>query len=285
MKVAQSEISRPKISVIVLGHPITSHPATSIITETLYSIRLIKGVEVESIIVSHDGIRMFAGLGMRKKYKLYLENLENGLKHIDFESKTFKVIKRKFRGHLNGNIRSALQHVETEFILVVQQDFPFVREVELKSLINLMRQNPRIRHLRFNKNENKRRGWDAGNEERQLFFRELGTTPQVIQTLAWSDENHLTRKSYYQQVVFPILGKIRTFPESILNQLSSAETHELFGTYVVGGMGDGPMIRHLDGSLSDLQKKGFAKRWNILKRRFMWSFYFRWGKLRLWFMN
>ncbi len=269
-----------KLTVIVLCHPIESHPNTQIVQTTLKSLSYLKEVEIEAVIVSHDYPRIFASKTLKHNYMEYRKRI--GRIGIEFEKK-YQVrimFARKF-GHLVGNIRHALSQVSTDYILLVQQDMPFVRETNIHELLELMEREPQIKHVRFNKNQNIRRGWDAGSAERKNFYSETNTDPKLIQTLAWSDENHLTTKKYYEQVVLPIVGKLKTFPESVLNQLSNEETHSLFGTHIVGQLNEAPLINHLDGSLSNVQRIGIDAKLNRLRRRILWSLYYRVGKKNL----
>lgn len=270
-----------EISVVILGHPIISHPSPKLILEVIKSLDLLTGVELRNCIIAHDGLKLFAGFDTRRRYREYLGQLSQELQGKELDTRSYKIIRRSTKGHLIGNLRNALKHVDTEFVLIVQQDLKFIKKIDLGSYLKLMMEEGKIKHLRFNKSVNIARGWDCGTEDRRLFFGETGTLPPTIQTLSWSDENHLTRKIYYEKVIFPIVTYLRTFPESIMNMLSNRNTHSVFGTYIAGGGGESPAIKHLDGSLSDVVKTGSKAYLNKLKRRVTWSVYFRFGKITL----
>jgi hypothetical protein len=269
-----------EVTPIILCHPLVSHPSSGLVLKTINSLSNIKGATFPKVIVAHDLPQSRISKKTKDKFWLYVNRLPMDLEKLPTKVK-YEIIFNSRHGHLIGNIKNALQGVETKYILLVQQDMPFIKEINLDKYLSLMEQRSDIRHIRFNKVRNMKRGWDAGNHERADFFRQVETNPKLLQTLAWSDENHLTTKEYYQNVVFPIVGKLKTFPESILNQLASIENHSLLGTYVAGEFGDEPNIKHMDGSLSDVPTFGFVSKLKKMKRRFQWSIYYRYGKFKL----
>jgi hypothetical protein len=275
-------MSNSSVTVIVACHPVSSHPSARMVMQTVESLHNIVGIEPLNCIISHDGVRLLARAKERKKYKEYLKNLASELDTKSSTADRFLIVRKKSRSHLTGNLKNAIKYVKTEFVLVVQHDLMFIKSINLDSYLTLMRLNSNVKHLRFNIRPNTRRGWDAGDKDRYDSFGEVPVKPPICKTLAWSDHNHLTRTDYYKKIVFPLVGPLRTFPESVLNQISSRDTHSIFGTFIAGPLGESAAITHLDGSNSDVvQEEGVRTAFLKVKKRLLWTIFFHVGKLNL----
>lgn len=275
-------MANDSVTVIVTCHPVTSHPSASMIMQTLESLYNIVGIEPLNCIIAHDGVRLLARAKERKRYKEYFKNLTSELENKSSSVDSFFIVRKRTRSHLTGNLKNAIKYVKTEFILVVQHDLMFIKSIDLDPYLTLMRLNPDIKHLRFNVRSNTKHGWDAGDTERFDFFGEVPVKPSICKTLAWSDQNHLARTDYYRKIVFPLVGKLRTFPESVLNQISTMETHSLLGTFLAGPFGDDAAITHLDGSNSDkIQEAGVTAAFLKKKKNLLWTVFFHAGKFNL----
>lgn len=263
------------LTVLVVASPVKSHPSTAILDETLESLKAHLNLEIGQpgtpFVIAHDGLSPFASWQVRKNFKHYL------LSAREAHPQNTVVIRLSRRRGLTRNIENGLAHVATPFVLIVQHDLPFCAPVDFDAAMALIRSNEDIKHLRFNRFDNNEAGWDAGvpaalkvdPEIRSSFFCEIDVSPgvSVMQTLNWSDNNHLTSVSYYPQVVFPVVGRRRIPPERAMIPLVTPETHFTFGTYVWGGLSQAAVISHTDGR--EFRNTIFGRamvRYNVLKR-------------------
>ena len=94
--------------------------------------------------------------------------------------------------------------------------------------------------------------WDCNPSYRKLLYKEESVSVQgknfsYIRTLGWSDNNHLTTRDYYLNLILPLVGRRRIFPENVANLASGIFNHKLLGTFIYGGLGEQQTIFHLDG--------------------------------------
>jgi len=251
------------LTIIVVASPIPSHPSCEIIEETISSLSFLGNPNQIPIILAHDAPHPRSASSDRASYAEYLTRLE--AKYGSDESISISV--GKTWGHLIGNITEALRHVHTRYVLIVQHDLPFVRSVDLDSVLDVMNSYEQVKHVRFNKRSNIAVGYDGLTPVDAAFFEEerflaANSTKSLslVRTSAWSDNNHVCRKDYYGQVVQPIVGGMRLPPESI-NFLNSPLTHGYFGTYIYGPISGEAVIRHLDGRMSGKAAEPRDQRW------------------------
>jgi hypothetical protein len=179
----------------------------------------------------------------------------------------------------------------------VQHDLPFIRPVDLREAVATMVEDSRVKHLRFNLLPNSEAGWDSGvppglnmaPRVRSGFHKQVeslrGTS--LMQTLNWSDNNHLCHSSYYSEVVFPVVGLRPIPPERAMIPLVTPETHTHFGTFVWGESDAAPMIAHSDGRRFSqslwgrlLSRFSAARKLRFELRILLWRLSFRYSAMR-----
>jgi hypothetical protein len=266
-----------------------------LVDETLASLQRFLGVAQDGtdipIVVSHDGLPVFSSPRRRRAFTGYLFGLKARVKE------NFAVCVLSRRRGLTRNIELGLRFVRTPYVLIVQHDLPFIQPVDLLEAVATMREDSRVKHLRFNLLPNSEAGWDSGVPPglnmapgvRSGFHKEIESLrgTQLMQTLNWSDNNHLCHSSYYSEVVYPVVGFRTIPPERAMIPLVSPETHAHFGTFVWGGSDAGPVISHSDG------RRFSQSRWGRLLSRFsaarklrfelrilLWRFSFRYSLMR-----
>lgn len=246
---------RDKLSILIVASPIRTHPATTIFDETFASLSSFLGVDSllpqVDIIAVHDGPALTTSRTARNAFNEYLAAVE-----ANYSSRA-TILVRRTRGGLTANIRTGLGQVKTPFVLVMQHDLPFSAPVDVFKVMEALETEKAIKHLRFNLRANSEPGWDAGcppgmnmkAEIRAAFFQEHVVTPEllVMKTLGWSDNNHITRPCYYNNLVFPLVGRRKIAPEHALTPLVTPESHSIFGTFIWGGIANPAVIRHSDG--------------------------------------
>ncbi len=226
------------ITILLASSPIPSHPSTRLISSVLSSLRFIKDLKKDTkVLIAQDGCD---DSDVLPTYDRYLHKLERLLDRSPLNS---RIVRNPIRGHLTGNIRNAIQFVDTKYVLMLQHDLPFVTEFEIYPVIEDMEATPSFKHIRFNRRSNVKAKWDAQSD---LFGKQMqGKNCTYTRTGAWSDQNHLSTVDYYKTIVLSEVSD-GTFMESVLNERSHRD-HERYGTYIYGGVGHPAMIRHIRG--------------------------------------
>lgn len=242
-----------KFNIIVTASYIPKHPSTTMICKTIKSLSYInyQGPKKINVYLAHD-------FSNEMKYMEYLNKLEQYCIEYNDINKSFnlKVIIRKSHGHLVGNVRNALKYVDSEYLLIIQHDLPFCKHFIINEVLQDMEENSELKHIRFNKRKNYELGWDIDNVNYWNNYNVRGRK-NYISTLCWSDNNHLTRKSYYNDI---IMNKCKDGGpmERFLNEINTKQSH--LGTYVFGEIGEKKYIKHLDGREGNTKKKRFIEK-------------------------
>lgn len=233
-----------KVTVIIAASPSPIHPSTSLIHETINSLQLLFKDNLPKIIITHDGIPA-SMLSLRPSYEEYKNRIRN-----DFAgNQRIEIIELQKHAHLTGNLLNATKLCSTEFILVVQHDLPFIKEIDLQKTINAFKSDDAIKHMRFNREINEPYEFDCQPKNRAKYFRQLKNKNEdffYIKTFAWSDNNHLCKLEYYNVLIKKLIGNRKLPPEHILNKVSSKTTQPILGNFIYGKIGDSAAIKHLD---------------------------------------
>ena len=235
-------LNKTSLTIIITASYIRSHPSIRIIKKTIESIEKIHANGCK-IIIAHD-------YSNERRYNEYLANLKEYIKKYHFDN--ISLVMNETHGHLVGSLRNALRYVTTKWLLIVQHDFPFIQEFYIDKVIDDMELNEKLKHVKFSYRKITNpplppfssRKWDFKNN---LYGKQVyGRNHTYTRTPAWADWNHLCRTKYYTDVV---LKKCHDgVPmEHTLNPLCTKDTHEFYGTYFFGGLGQGPFIFHLNG--------------------------------------
>ena len=244
------------LTIVVLASPSPRHPDTGLILRTIDSLTFLGDVTSTKIIIAHDAVSENVQGNLKANYHEYQRRLK-----LDLALRPNIAIKQTpYFGHLSGNISHALKFVETKYVLVVQHDLEFTRKIDLQNCLIALEINPKIKHLRFNKLSNNPYIWDCNPSYRKLLYKEESISIQgekfrYIKTLGWSDNNHLTTRDYYQNLILPLVGHRRIFPENVANLASGVYNHKLLGTFIYGGLGEQQTIFHLDGRGSQISSE------------------------------
>lgn len=236
-----SDSTGADVTILIVASPIPTHPRTSVLDGAIASLPMLQTEGLPPVIIAHDAPRPGAPRRVLRRYRRYLARIQERYE----SSRRFKVVVASEWGCLAGNIANGLRHVGSEFVLVLQHDFRFVQEISLDRLVQMMKDFPHVRHLRFNKNLNRAKEWDGNFEG---FFKEMDVGGiKVCRTAAWSDNPHLCRKDYYTDFVLPLMAGEKTFPEEVLNPRARPENHAEHGTYVYGAFRAAPTVDFVDG--------------------------------------
>jgi len=118
-----------RITVVVTTSPIPSHPSTTVIDETIASIR--ESLPTAQIVVAVDGVRP-EQVYAKDRYFWYIERL---LWKCNFEWHNVVPVVLDEWGHQANLTRRALDFVDTETILFVEHDTPVCGDIPWANLI------------------------------------------------------------------------------------------------------------------------------------------------------
>jgi hypothetical protein len=222
------------LTIIITSSFIPSHPEIKIIQETIESLQLINMPSGTEIILAHDYNNHINYIKYFKKLNEYIKSYSN-----------IKIVERKYHGHLTGNIRNALQYVNSKYILVIQHDLPFIRKFDIQKIIYDMEENDNIKHVRFNKRRNIKAGFDALNDLFGLQVKQINYT--YTRTPGWSDNNHLCLTGYYTDIVMKECCDGIAMETYLQSKNKNEEIHKKYGTYLFGELNHPQVIKHTDG--------------------------------------
>lgn len=226
---------KPLCTVIVTASFIQSHPSIEFIKCTLESLKKHANLPLGTpIILAHD-------YSDDEKYKEYLTALENYVA----DKPAMKIVVRDSFGALVGNLRNAFKYVSTDYVLVIQHDLPFVRSFSLEKVIQDMKHNPELKHVRFNKRTTTK---TASNSVNDLFGKQVRSVNYTYtRTPSWSDNNHLCSSKYYRSIILKESPDGTAMESVEMGKSVDEETHLKYGTYIFGKVNDKAYIRHTDG--------------------------------------
>lgn len=222
------------LTAIITVSFIPSHPKIKLIQDTIESLQLINIPHDTEIILAHD-------YNNHINYIKYFENLNEYIKSYS----NIKIVKRKDHGHLTGNIRNALQYVNSKYILVIQHDLPFIAKFDIQKVIEDIEVNNNIKHVRFNKRSNIKTGFDSLNNLFGLQVKQKNY--MYTRTPGWSDNNHLCLTKYYTDIVMKECPNGRPMEEILHGKNKNEEIHNKYGTYLFGELNHPQVIKHTDG--------------------------------------
>lgn len=245
------------LSVLVTANLIPSHPSITQIKDVLESLPLLNLDIATKIVITHDAIhpkKKELLLKAETRYAEYFKNLQEYLEQ-ECQYKNVVVTQMDEWGHLTRNVANGLKLIDTEYVLIIQQDLPFCATIPIYELVDTLQKHPEIKHLKFNVHRNLPEGWDGGTtgyktEEFLNAYKEYEFNGyKVCKTLSWSDQNHLTTKKHYEDVVLVDceVNTRTTFMEGILNR-KNPDNPERYGTYIYGEYGSQATIKNANGA-------------------------------------
>lgn len=179
------------ITVIIPTSPIRKHPDTSIIEETIASVRA-QLPEVE-IIITFDGVRE----EQKELNQQYQEYIQKMLWKINCEYVNVIPIVFNEHVHQTGMMREALRHVKTDKILYVEHDTPLTPDevIDWTKCVNLLDEN-QADLIRFH--------FEAfiPKPHEELMIGDPATEKfPFLKTIQWSQRPHLTTVDFYKRIL------------------------------------------------------------------------------------
>lgn len=239
-------------SIIITSNLIPTHPSIDIIHATITSIdQHLIGLPLDTpIFVTIDGLPKTRYLDDPTRREQYIRNL----KEANFSPFTnLHVVPMDTHLHLAGSINYTLVHyVETEFVYILQHDLKFCQSpVNHTGLIDAMKEHPdTLYNVRFRKASNLKRtlsSYCAGNSSLDDFqYNGL----DFFATSIWSDNNHLTNRKYYLNMLHLLVFLKRAMESPMQNNAAKDCIH--WGQQIYGNRKNESQVHicHLDGRLS-----------------------------------
>jgi hypothetical protein len=253
-----SPTSSLNLTILVLTDLIPLHPDPWFLDTTVASIYYhMQGLPPDTpLIIAGDGLDTNSDQN-RKRWQDYQAVLRE-----TYNESSHQLHFARQRLGISGLLRDVWPKIETEFVMVVQHDLPFVRSIRLPLVLEAMDAYPEnVTLVRFNLARNFP---SAKREWKYPVWKDFFNSPTPVRefkginftkTAHWSDNNHICRKSYYDEL-WPkfeqhkaFTGKMRA-PERIMTMDLIAQDFpecERYCTHLYGAYGEAPYIYHLDG--------------------------------------
>lgn len=180
-----------RITVIVTSSPIPSHPDTSILDQTIASIR--EQLPNSEIIIALDGVRPEQN-EMRHNYDLYVRSV---VWKCNWEWENVLPMVADEWGHQANTTRKALTLVETDNILFMEHDTPLVGDIPWLAIVDQI-ENGTANAIRLHQDV------DINHEHQHLM---LDPKPTVIdglplrRTAAWWQRPHVASADFYRKMI------------------------------------------------------------------------------------
>lgn len=182
---------RDKVTVIIPTSPIRSHPDTSIIEETIKSVR--ERLPDSEIIIMFDGVREEQE-DRRQDYEEYQRRL---LWKCNYEWTNVLPLRFEEHQHQASMTRQALKLVRTPTILFVEHDTPLCEEIPFESLVSAIVAGEadliRLHHEAHIIDEHKHMMLDQAPQE-------LHGAP-LMRTAQWSQRPHVASTDFYRKIL------------------------------------------------------------------------------------
>lgn len=193
LTVTNKKRQKDEITIIIPTSPIQSHPDTSIIEQTISTIRT--HLPNSEIIITFDGIRD-EQFYLRPEYQEYIYRL---LWKINKEYTNVIPILFNTHQHQTGMLKEALKHVKTEKILYVEHDTPLTPDCEIDwNECNIMLNTNKADLIRFHFESH------IPEDHKKLVFDPIYKVNKnlgFLKTIQWSQRPHLTTKAFYERIL------------------------------------------------------------------------------------
>jgi hypothetical protein len=258
-KAVETLASCNETTVIITSNFIPISPSLAMIDKTIKSLHHLRGLcPTSPLIITVDGINK----KLRSKHNNTDERLAQYVQALKetYNQDHHTILARNRSIYLTNQVQNAMRRVKTEFVYIIQHDMPFVQDINHAAILKSMDKYPDVlRLVRFNLRRNVRRDIEGVT----TCYNE--TTPvdaingiNLIKTWIWSDNNHLTRKSYYEEMFKLFQEKLGQNPRFMEWYMRGAgeKNCSYWGTFYYGRHGLPPTIGHFDGQ----RKTSFARR-------------------------
>ncbi len=189
----------------------------------------------------NEGFRFIMHIDVLKKNKSYLPRLLEFLKYNNIKD----VIVNKGDHAFANAVNHLFKRLQSEYYFHLEDDWSFLRSIDLDAIIQVMKHNQNIHHIRFSK-ERIRKPTDLmkknlarTNELYLLPGKEINMGGlDLVRSSIWSLNPHIARTSIVKQ--FKAIP-LDINPESFLSK-SYSDKFRMPGLYIYGKYGDPPYV-------------------------------------------
>ena len=239
------------ITTIITTAPQPSIPSPTLIINTLKSLEIVSLFKTSPIIIGFDGCTVVhKNLDPKCKtvyscpiYEQYKENVKREATKV---FPNVKFVELGTRGCLSSLLYSCIQHVQTQFVNIVQQDLPIVKYFDAENVLLAMENNTSMDLVRYsfgtNKSHEKYTHNMCGKTLPKLTIIRRGL--KFTQCSQWSDNNHIAKVDHYRNLVWPNTNT-HSFME---HQIACYPVDNGYKKiWYLGEPDDGDFIYHTDG--------------------------------------
>ena len=239
-------MSKSQLSVLISSSPIQSHPSTSIIEETIASVRY--HLPDAPIYVMLDGVRK----EQKARATAYLEYLQRLAAWAIFHAKNIKLVPFPDFHHQAVMTMQTLELVKTPQILFVEHDTPLVdAPIDWDMLIEMIK-NDTTNHIRLHYD-------DQIHPEHQHMMRGK-LTPNLIKCVQFHQRPHLAGTQWYRELLAAnFTERSRTFIEDVVYSPVSCAPWEEYKLCIYDPEGTG---RNMKRS-RDLNGRGSEQKYSM----------------------
>lgn len=243
-ELSQSTYKNPHIknqlTIIVSTSSIPSHPSTEIIEEVIDNLKSYEELKEVKIVIMIDEIREeFKGREM--DYEKYINNL---IRLCNFKWKN--VLPIIFKEHLHQAVTTKVtlnKYVDTPFVMFVEHDTPLIGEIDFNHIFKAF-DNPKVNSIRFHL-------MSMIHKDHEYLMEGLSVINEVplMKTIQWSQRPHITRTSFYKEIMENFDDNSRTLIEDKIHGVVINESRKGkdFGMYIYHPEGSILRSGHSDG--------------------------------------
>jgi hypothetical protein len=245
-------------TVIISSNFIPISPSLAMINKTIQSLHHLQNLcPTSPLIITVDGMNA----KLRSKHHFPDRRLAQYVQALKeaYNQDHHTILASNRTIGLTNCVQNAIKQVKTEFVYIIQHDMPFVQDINHAAILKTMDEYPDVlRLVRFNLLHNEKRSIEDGTCYNETTPVDAINGINLIKTWIWSDNNHLTRKSYYEELFKLFQEKLGHNPYFMEWYMRGAgeKNCSYWGTFYYGRHGLPPTIGHLDGQ----RKTSFARR-------------------------
>ena len=267
------------ITTIITTCPQPSIPSGILIFKTINSLQMMPTLLNSKIIIGFDGntidlTKKKNGL-LHKKctqkyddelYKKYKENVKEYARKMLFD---VEFVELEERSCFAANVKACMEKINTKYVLIVQQDLPFIKSFNVENVINFMERH-KADFVKLCADDNEGAVHYPGQycgiplakyEEDQ----QKGT--KFFKNYMYADQTHIANIHWYNNYVWPVM---RNYTTSKFGNIASEEDlDKVYGNFMehiiecnssnngwqLGDRKDGWYMKHTQGRTADSEGK------------------------------
>lgn len=254
------------VTVLITTSPSPFHPDTSVIRETIESIRNYEELSEAEIIILCDGIHPT----LKHREEAYYQYIRELNRLCNFEWRNVVTFVFGEHRHQSLMIKEALNLVRTPYILFVEHDAPLVGPIDWSSIYGAL-QSGEVNLIRFHHESEVLEAHSHLMLDRDPV--NICNVP-LLRTIQWSQRPHIARTDFYRSILDQYFGPgDTTMIEEVMHsvvitnwRLHSWEGWHRFKTWMYAPPGNIKRSTHLDARGQDPHVPNFMSKWQGLNK-------------------